>query len=367
MIIDKNTLLKPLSAISSISEQRGYTNLLPILNNCLIEFNGSFSIFATNLEVSATIETPYNHSGESQKICIPTKMFLEYLKSLNDGDVELTLEVNVLRVQQGRTKAEFSLAEADEYPVASQNGDADEKKMEFTIKKDILRSLIKKVAFAIAADGARGQAVTGAYLELSNGKIKMAGTDGFRLAVIEYSDPSLTTVDTSSIIIPRRGLSEIARLANEEIKITAGRGSVSVVSGNTTLVSKLVDGIYPDVDNVIPAYQEGATIGREALLRSLGQVGTASEKGAVKISFDDKSMKVEAEGGIGNIETVVDVEYTGEPMTFLFNQRYLTDALSHLEEETIILALPTNGYGAVMIREVKDTTVYTNVIMPIRG
>ena len=364
MIIDKNMLLKPLSAISSISDR---TNL-PILNNCIIEFNGSIlSIFATNLEVSATIETPCNHSGESHKICIPTKMFLEYLKSLNDGDVELTLEVNVLKVRQGRTKAEFSLSEADEYPVASQNGDADEKKMEFTIKNDILKSLIKKVAFAIAADGARGQAVTGAYLELSNGKIKMAGTDGFRLAVIEYSDPSLTTVDTSSIIIPRRGLSEIARLANEEIKITAGRGSVTVVSGNTTLVSKLVDGIYPDVDNVIPAYREGATIGREALLRSLGQVGTASEKGAVKISFNDKSMKVEAEGGIGNIETVVDVEYTGEPVTLLFNQRYLTDALSHLEEETIVLALPTNGYGAVMMREGKDTTVYTNIIMPIRG
>ena len=364
MIIDKNTLLKPLSAISSISEHR--TNL-PIMNNCLIEFNGSFSIFATNLEVSATIETPYNHSGESQKICIPTKMFLEYLKSLNDGDVELTLEVNVLKVQQGRTKAEFSLSEADMYPVESQKVDEDEKKIEFTVKSDIIKSLIKKVAFAIATDGARGQAVTGAYLELSNGKIKMAGTDGFRLAVIEYSDPSLNTVDTSSIIIPRRGLSEIARLANEEIKITAGRGSVTVVSGNTTLVSKLVDGIYPDVDNVIPEYQEGATIGREALLRSLEQVSTASEKGAVKISFDDKSMKVEAEGGIGNIETIVDAEYTGEPITLLFNQRYLTDALSHLEEETIVLALPTNGYGAVMIREVKDTTVYTNVIMPIRG
>ena len=363
IIVDKNLLYVPLSKLVGITERR---SIMPILSNILIVFSpDTISIYSTDLEMSAMSHIPYEMKGsgvESEtKVVVHGRKFFEILREMENEDITLDFAENVMTLCQRQAEFVLTLQDPEEFPEVKEVVGLDE----FTLKGDLFLELLDKVNFAISSDEAR-YVLTGMYMIGRDGKVTVVGTDGFRMAMYEREVEGVKGF--KGIIIPKRSLVEVGKMVEEtgDIRFVVGEKHVQFSAGNVTVISRLIEGNFPDYENVIPKTNENvANIEKNKFLRGLRKVATIINKGEpVKITFSENEMAVEAESGIGRAKEVVAIDYKGEVLAMNFNVRFLTDVISHIEGESIIVKAPTN-YGAVLFGG-ENTEHYKNIVMPIR-
>lgn len=352
MILTKQSLLKPLMKITPITERRA---IMPILSNVLITFlEHKINLFATDLEISMIVEIPHENDTY-QKACVHARSLLDIIKSLNVGDINIGIEGNTMKIEQGKSKFKLPLMDAEEFPEPQ----TFESKTKIVIQSNLLRSMVDKIEYAISIDETR-IALTGVYIEVDeNGNMAMAGTDGFRFSLIKHHDPSLMFAD-AKIIIPKKGVQEIVKLEGE-IAVSIGERLIEVQGGDTSLTIRLIEAAYPDYNNVIPEDVIEAVVKREELQKALQQIQTVDKGGTVTMSLHDNICDMRAEGIYGEAETSLPVQYSDVPKELFVNIKYLTESISKLEQENIILGL-SQTYGPIKIQEGN----YTSIIMPIR-
>ena len=358
IIIDKNTILQPIIKVVSITEKR---SLMPILSNILIHFKKEGAlVYSTDLEVSAT--TSINClAGSEKKVVVHGRKFLEILKELDGGDIEINVEENIMMIKQKKTEITLSLQDPEEFPEIKEI----EAKEEFVIKGKQLIEMIEKVGFAVSVDETR-YILTGMFMKGIAGEIIVVGTDGFRMAL--YQKKMTDIKGFQGITIPKRSVSEIEKVIDDEdeVKISIDEKHVQLSTNKIKIVSRIIEGSFPDYENVLPAENTNvATVQREGLLKGLKKVASVIGRSEpVKVSFENKSMIIEAESDIGRARETIDIEYTGEKVNMNFNVRFLLDVVAHAPGEMLTISAPKT-YGAVLFKG-EDGEEYKNIVMPIR-
>lgn len=367
LTIAKADLQRGLARIQSIVEKR---NSMPILANALIEAaDGKLEIAATDLEVGI-------RGSEAAEVARPggltvsAKKLFEIIRELPDDVVQLEATPNsYLEIQCARAKFTLAGTASEEYPTLPVF--SPEKTV--MVQAAVLGSMIERTMYAASADETRYN-LNGVYLEVleETGKIRMAATDGHRLALVDRNLTSEVEGLTSGVIIPRKGLAELKRLVDEddaeEIELAFEGNNGLARKGDVTLVMRLIEGEFPNYRQVIPKeHTITLTLAVDTISQAVRRVALLSSERsrAVKFELSESQLVISSNNpDLGDAREELDIEYSGEPLSIGFNARYLQDALNASHAKEIQLAfLDDLSPARVTPTDDPDTLA---VVMPMR-
>lgn len=369
--VERSVLLKALSHVQSVVERR---NTLAILANIKIEALGntlSLTATDTDIEITETIAVSVKEEGA---ITVPAHTLYEIVRKLPEGsEVELTgTDVGGGKLKINSGSCNFSLASlpVNDFPVMDR-GDMNHS---FKLLPAEVIALIDKTRFAISTEETRYY-LNGIFLHTKDdvkngGKLCAVATDGHRLAKVEIDAPAGAR-EITGVIIPRKTVGEIRKLVEDgaaEIEVALSDTKISFVCGGAVLISKLIDGTFPDYERVIPSDNDKeAELDGGALTRAVDRVSTiSSEKTrAVKFTLESGKLIVSAtseENGAAKEE--LEIEYSGNSFDIGFNSRYLLEMMSVIKGQKIKVSLK-DGNAPALVRDSEDPTALF-VIMPMR-
>ena len=363
-------------ALSRVGRAVASRTALPVLSNVLIATDsGRLRIAATNLDIGVTTWIDADIETEG-RITVDARLLGEFVNTLPQGAVSLTTDdVRFsLTVQSGRDKASINGIDAEDFPVIPSVPDAG-----FLVEVDaqMLREMISLVEFSAATDESR-PVLAGVFTRFEGDMLTLASADGFRMAVSEHKLDNAAG-DRQELIVPARSYRELARIIGDHadpigIAVTPNRSQVLARVGDTEWVSRLIDGTFPDVKQIVPKdFATRVDIGRDTLLNAVRRAGYFARENndvvflIVQPGEDDLApgnVEVSANAAErGNSQSFVDASVSGSEVRVAFNGRYLTDVLSVLRHGQVMLGLNgSNHAGIVRPSGVED---YTHVIMPM--
>jgi DNA polymerase III subunit beta len=358
IVIEKGLLLVPLTKLVSITERR---SIMPILSNILLTFSKQgIDIFSTDLELSAMSHVNYEGDLE-KKIVVHGRKFLEILKEMESEAIEIEIQDNTMTLRQKQTEFVLSLQDPDEFPEVREITGSEQ----FSIPGSAFLEMLAKVDFAISSDETR-YVLTGMYLMGSDGQISVVGTDGFRMALFQKEIEGVK--EFRGTIVPKRSIMEIGRMVTEDEIVTfvVGEKHIQFSTPSVTVISRLLEGNFPDYENVIPKNNANTLIiEKSKLMKGLRKVSTIiSRSEPIKVTFAEGLIEIETESDIGKAKEVIETRYEGEKLMMNFNIKFLMDVANHIEGENIIIKAPSS-YGAVLFLGENDDR-YKNIVMPIR-
>lgn len=351
---------------------------LPILENILLETEkGMLKISATNLEIGVFVKIGVKIEKEG-KITIPARLLSNLINNLPPQETILleTKEQNLI-ITSGKHKANIKGMTAQEFPIIP------EMKSDFliTLSAQELKTVISRVISSASLDLTRPE-IAGVNMILGKNNFTFAATDSFRLAetVISFqpSDEYVIFVEkNNSIIIPIATFSEVSRIIapeTEEIKIAIEENQIFFQIDGTRIVSRLVNGKYPEYKQIIPQkFETTAIINREELIRTvkMASLFTAIKAGEVTFEIKKDGISVYAASEErGENRNEIEGDISGPEQTIIFNPRYILDGLAVIDTSQIALLINSGSSPAIlrMYREDKKEILpdSTYVIMPIR-
>jgi len=368
LAIERSALLRGLSHVQSVVERR---NTIPILSNILLEADGNqLRLTATDLELSM-VETLPASVSQPGATTVLAHTFFEIVRKLPDGaQIELnSVDADTMAISAGRSNFKLSCLPKEDFPVMTDG----EMPHQFGIGPDTLKRLIETTRFAMSTEETRHY-LNGIYLHLveEDGKtlLRAVSTDGHRLAKVDVPCPA-GAEDIPSVILPRKAVGEISKLADSaEDLITIGlsESKIRMTAANATMTSKLIDAAYPDYQRVIPKENDIAlSVGRDEILAGVERVATlASDKTrAVKLHASGSTLKLLVSNpDAGSAEEELEVDFGGEPLEVGFNSRYLTDILGQVDGETIEIRFADANAPTLMHDPSDDGVLF--VLMPMR-
>lgn len=348
---------------------------LPVLANVLLASDeGRLRLSATNLEMGITcwIAARIEEDGSTT---VPARTFVDLVNTLPGEQVALSLDMQTqtLNVRSGTSTNDIKGIDAQEFPplpVPEMDGAVSLNVTDF-------KEMIQQVAFAASTDEAR-PVLMGVLMQVENEGITMAAADGFRLSVrsAKLTSPAPQPVN---IIIPARALNELARVAGDgeesiSMVVPKGRGQVIFRVKDIELVSQLIDGSFPDYQQIIPrSYKSRTLISTASLLKACKQAEIFAREGSNVARLDIKAAKGEIEPSeveisaiseeTGKNETIIEATVDGTSVLIAFNVRYLREALEIIKSPNV--AMETSAPNAPgVIRPVGDDN-FLHVIMPM--
>ncbi len=364
--IQRESLIRPLQMVSGVVERR---QTLPILSNILVKIeSGRLQMTATDLEVEMSIQVNLidQVKGKAGEITIPARKFMDICKALPDGvDINLTTDGDRAIVRAGKSRFVLSTLPSDDFPGIDANKDL----LEFSIPQTELKQAIERTQFAMAHQDVRYY-LNGMLLEISSNALKLVATDGHRLALCEQSF-DVPQAESQQVIIPRKGVMEIARLLEETdsiAKIQMGSNYIRVTTDGVNFTSKLIDGRFPDYQNVLPDGGDKTVIcDKSELKQALSRVSILSNEKyrGVRLQFSNGLLRIFAHNPEQEeAEEEVIVDYNGPNLEIGFNVTYLMDAVSACTTENVLLLL-SDANSCCMIQPQSDSGC-KYVVMPMR-
>jgi DNA polymerase-3 subunit beta len=361
--------------LSTVSHAVSSRSTLPILANILLSTEqGSLKLSATNLEIgiNCLIDAEVLEEGTTT---VPAKTFTDLVNSLRQGQVELTVveDSNDINVKSPGSNANIKGMDPSEFPlIPSAEGDEEP----IILDAGLLKDMIAQVVFAAADDDSR-PVLTGILVEVADEKVSFAAADAFRLALRISSLPGHTS-EHNSILIPARTLSELARILPSEgavqMVVTPNRSQVLFHTEHIDLVSRLIEGTFPNIKAAIPKeYSTRAVIETKEFAAAVKTVTPFARDSSnitrIKVSSggsgsDGGSLTLESTAeDIGDNITTINAAVDGPDQEIIFNVRYLTDVLNILDTPEVALEV-TSAARPGVVRPVGPAE-YTYVIMPM--
>ena len=370
--IQRGELLKALQKIQGVVERR---NTMPILGHVLIEAQGEMmTLFATDLEIGIKSSYPAK-VAEKGAVTIAGRKFYEIIRELPEGEVHLEeLENHWVFIQSGTSQFKVMGLSVQEYPV--QPPILQQSLLQ--IPRSTLSELIQKSLFAAGENDAR-YILNGVLFELrTTGKhrhtLRLVGTDGHRLALVEREFESHTPtgpLDPVSVIIPKKTLIEVKRLLEEEDQdpeVGFAKNQMLFRQGNLLLLSRLMEGTYPNYQQVIPKDNEKhVLVEKRSLEGALKRVSLLSREktNAVKLQIEAGKICLSSNNPeMGEAREDFSIPYKGEGVSAGFNARYLLDVLGVMKGEEAQFEFK-DALSPCLVREPQDKD-YLCVVMPMR-
>lgn len=368
--IEKKELIALISKTQNIVEKR---NTMPVLINVLIEAkgdskNGQLQVFATDLEVSLTDSIKCKTLQEG-RVAVGARNLFDIVKELSEGQLQLIKkENNWLEIKQGKYLSKIVGISPEEYPVFPTYDGQNFLKIEAQTLKD----MIDKTIYSVSNDETRYH-LNGVYFEQKGQEdYSMVATDGHRLSMIQKkfsAKPLLNS--TNGVIIPRKGLAEVKKLLESlggEFDIAIDGAQLIVKHGSTILMIRLIEGKYPNYNQLIPTkLKQKVKINRELFLTSIKRVSLlANQKSkAITLTLSPGKMEISSTNpDLGDAKEEIEVGYSGQDMKIGFNAKYIQDVLSAIQDDEVDFEI-SDQLSPGLVRPHNDAS-YTCVVMPMR-
>ncbi|MEZ5691301.1 MAG: DNA polymerase III subunit beta [Rickettsiales bacterium] len=368
-VIERADLLKSLSHVQSVVEKRG---TIAVLSNVKIDAKGSdISLTATDMDI-AVVEKVAAQINAEGSTTVPAHTLYDIVRKLPEGtQIEMSSSADGGKISINAGQSRFSLAclPVDDFPVMAE-GDL---KHNFTLKSTECLALIEKPSFAISTEETRYY-LNGIYFHVAGDgddkTLRSVATDGHRLARVEIALPAGAD-GIPSIIVPRKAIYELKKILETgegDVAISLSESKIRFVYGDAVLVSKLIDGNFPDYERVIPSANDklmevNCKIFREAVDRV--SVISSEKSRAIKLKLENGNLTLSAGGGDQcEASEEIEVTYSSGPLEIGFNSRYMLEMMGEIEGDTVQFLLNDSGSPA-LVRDTADvTSLY--VIMPMR-
>ncbi|MFV0416796.1 MAG: DNA polymerase III subunit beta [Chthoniobacterales bacterium] len=358
--VSKEALNEGLQRIQNVVSSRA---TLPVLSNVLIEtVDNGLRLTTTDMEVSMRCEVSAQVL-KAGSTTLPVKRLSAIVNALPSGEINIeTDSQNISSIQSGSSFFKIYGLARGEFPAFPELGDA----REYTLRQAELKDGLRKTSYAISADETRF-VLNGILFSFKENKLTLVATDGRRLALFE-TDIEFPQSQEGDLIVPTKAVTEIARLLGDEGDVTlrTTNNFISIELGSSVLVSKLVDGNYPNYRQVIPGEaKERATIEREPLLHCVRRVSllNADKAGSIRLNFSKNNVDISANTPeIGEAQESLAINYRGRDISVAFNPEFLMDPLRFLPNDEIFLDLIDEMSPGV----IKIQTPFLYVLMPMR-
>lgn len=365
LTISKEQIINGLQAVQNVVSTR---TTLPILSNVLLRAeNDRLEFTATDLDVTiaCSVEAKVSKPGAST---VPVKKLFGIARELTNLEMDLTVdEKNGCKIHSGASDYTICGLSADEFPPLPQF--KEDKKV--VLSQETLKSMMRKTSFAMSTDESR-YVLNGIFISLKDHKMTMVATDGRRLALV---DEEVDVVEQSQgeFIVPAKAVNELNRLLQDkgevEVRYAENQASFTLKDdkgGKVLIITKLIEGNYPNYRQVIPAeMKERVGVPREELLHALrrAEIMTTDKSNSVKLAFGKNKLEITANSpDVGEAKEGLTVNYKGVEMAIAFNPRYLLDPLNALPNDEIFIELIDELSPGVL----KINGPFLYVVMPMR-
>jgi len=357
--VDKSVLLNGIQAVQNIISSKA---ALPILSHILLETgNNNLRLTATDLDIGISCVIPVNVL-ESGSVTVPAKRFGDIIRELPGNTTTInTKKNNLVLIETENCQFKIIGLPKEEFPKLPEFKDKEAVKVE----QDILKEMLALTSFAVSFDETR-YILNGILFKIENNSLTLVATDGKRLAVIERKLKQ--SIDkTIKVIVPIKTIHELNRNLSEgkDVSLILGNNQILFDLDSVVVISRLIEGEFPDYRQVIPALSENKMqISREQFLLAVRRAALLAtpDYQAVKFEvFKNKMVVSKSTPDIGESREEVPVDYQGRETMIGFNPNYLIDVLKNLEEEKINFEL-TDGEKPGVIRV--DGYIY--IVLPMR-
>lgn len=362
--IERDSFLRPLQAVTGIVERR---HTLPILSNVLIERSADeLSFTATDLEIQIATRIACAEPAQDFALTVSAKKLQDICRALPDGSsLKLEGDEGRIRLRSGKSQFNLQTLPAEDFPrlapIAEDAG-------RLRVPQKTLKALIARVQYAMAQQDIRYY-LNGLLLVVQDGKLTLVATDGHRLSL---ASTELDAGDTpQEVILPRKTVTELGKLlsdSEDEVILEIGKNQVRFAFDTISLVSKIVDGKFPDYTRVIPTDQtKRIVLPRLVLLQALQRAAILSNEKfkGVRLVLTDGSLSIICNNNEQEEAQVeLEVAYQGEALDIGFNVTYLLDVLSNLSCEDVVWEFGDANSSAVAT--IPDHADFKYVVMPMR-
>ncbi|MFM9889978.1 MAG: DNA polymerase III subunit beta [Rickettsiales bacterium] len=369
LVIERAVLLKALAPIQSVVERRG---TIPILANVRLDAGkDGLSITATDMDIAVVEKIPASVS-DAGATTVPAHMFYEIIRKLPDGsNIQLTLgdKGAKMTISAGQSKFALAVLPVDDFPVMAEGDLAHT----FSITPSECKALLEKTRFAISTEETRYY-LNGVYLHAAKSSgaavLRAVATDGHRLARMEVGLPE-GAENIPGVIIPRKTINELYKLIEEgaeKVEISMSESKIKFSVGNAVLVSKLIDGTFPDYERVIPTGNDKVMeVSGQEFARAVDRVSviTSEKSRGIKLALAGSKITLSANSAEqGTASEELSVSYGADAVEIGFNSRYLLDMMAQVEGETAQFVFADSA-SPTIVRDPADVGALY-VIMPMR-
>ncbi len=359
----REELLGPLQSVSGIVERR---HTLPILSNVLIERAGrDLTLLATDIEIQIRTVAAAAE-GEAAATTVGARKLQDILRSLPEAtEVSLVLEDKRLQVRAGKSRFSLQTLPAADYPRMAA-GDVPQVALQVSQRQ--LKRLLALVQYAMAQQDIRYY-LNGLLMVVAGDELRLVATDGHRLAFVAESIGG--DHPRTEVILPRKTVLELSRLLSEhdtplDIRLSGNQATFSF--GGTELVSKLIDGKFPDYERVIPQnHPKLLLLGRLPLLHSLlrAAILTNEKFRGIRMVLADGALKIiSSNAEQEEAQDELEVDYADEPLDIGFNVNYLLDVLNNVSNDQVEVHLNDSNSSALIT--LPGNANFKYVVMPMR-
>jgi len=365
LTISKEQLLNGLQAVQNVVSTR---TTLPILSNVLLRAEGErLELTATDLDVTVacSVEAKVKTPGAST---VPVKRLFGIARELSNSEIDLEVDDKfVCSIRSGSSFYKINGLSADEFPPLPTF--KEDKKV--VLPQETVKGMMKKTSFAISTDESR-YVLNGIFISLKDHKMTMVATDGRRLALVD-EEVDISEKSDGEFIVPGKAVNELNRLLQDkgEIELRYAENQASFTlkdekGSSVLIVTKLIEGNYPNYRQVIPAEtKERVPLAREEFLHALrrAEIMTSEKSNSVKLSFGKNKLEITANSPeVGEAKESLAVNYKGPDVAIAFNPKYMIDPLNALTNDEVYLELIDELSPGVL----KINGPFLYVVMPMR-
>jgi len=365
IVCSKAELLKGIQTVQSAVSTK---STLPVLSNILLETKtNQLKLAATDLEVGVRCLIKAEVVKEGA-VTVPAKTFSDFIRTLADNqEIKIGVEENNrMEIKCGKARCVLLGLPREDFPVLPEFPEEHALLME----SKTLAEMIHKTSFSVSTDETR-YILNGVFFSLDQGIAKMVATDGRRLAFV--ARPVGEKKISMTVIIPSKAIAEVSKLlsaggGSETVKLSVTENQVAFKIGETVVISRLIEGHFPNYDQVIPKSTDARIqVATHDLLTMTQRValGSGERGGAVRFSLDKGRLRaLGAAQGRVEVEDELPVDFSGSPLEISFNPQFVLDVLKNIDSGQVLLEFTTSLNPGVL-RPVGDDQMLL-VIMPMK-
>ena len=358
--LTQENLNKALSNVARVASTR---NALPILSNILIKtVDNRVCIAATNLNIAITHYIG-SKVAEAGAITVPARLMQDFVSSLSPGVINIVVEETKLHIKTDSFNSTINGIPADDYPIMPQITDG----KTWNISSTIFKKALSQVVVAASNDETR-PVLTGVYLHTNNGNLYVVATDSYRLAERKV----IALKEEVSLLIPATAIQDLLRIIDDNeqlISVTHDDQQVLFTVGDIELVTRLIDGAYPDYRKLIPSsFKTSATLTKSELqnITKVSSLFARESAGSVTINVDEVEKQISIQSiasQLGENTAKASAEVEGEGSITL-NSRYILDALNVIPDAKVRVSFNGKLEPCVIKGAEKD---YIHIVMPLKS
>ena len=357
----KIDILDNIQLVQGVTSTR---STIPILSNILMEIKpDGLRLTGTDLEVGIKTQAQAD-VDEPGTITVPARRFNDIIKEMPEDDIEIEGKNESISINCGKIHYMVLGLASKEFP---QLPDFPEKTM-VSLEKRKLREMIRKTIFAVLQENSR-HALCGVLVNITKNRLRMVSTDGHRLALVDEIIENGPEEDIEEIV-PFKAMNELYRLMdnNGNLDISIEKQQIFFRDESMLLISRLIEGQFPNYDKVIPkTFEKQVFIDTQKLFDATRRISimNTDKKNTIKYTLTGSNMNISSSNpDVGEATEDMDVEYDGENFTIIFNAKYCMDVLKNIDTDTVVLKLNDPLSLGALVPKDSDSEIF--VIMPIR-